>query len=66
MLSHCAACPEPFRYFTGGKLYASGDRQVEEWFWLCPDCARHFDIAEGKDGGVTLIPKNDDSHQLAA
>jgi hypothetical protein len=58
MLDHCAACPHAFRYLGEGKIYAveHDDRSVE-WFWLCGQCAPHFEISQGVDGHVSVVPK---------
>jgi len=58
MLDHCAACPHAFRYLGEGKIYATEqpDRSVE-WFWLCGQCAAHFEIQQNQDGSVAVVPK---------
>jgi hypothetical protein len=58
MLDHCAACPHAFRYLGEGKIYATerDDRSIE-WFWLCGQCAPHFEIQQAEDGTVAVVPK---------
>lgn len=56
MLDHCAACPEPFRYFRG-KVYQLGAPKHMEYFWLCAHCAEFLDLTQTVDGLVHVVPK---------
>ena len=60
MVDHCAACPEPFRYMRG-RIYQFrdqfGDHKHVEHFWLCEQCAEHFDLRYGRDGQVHVVPR---------
>ena len=60
MLNHCAACPEPFRYFWQGRvipLHTQGHKHIPEFFWLCSRCCDHLDLGLDKGGHVHVYPK---------
>lgn len=61
MLSHCAACPEQFRYFWQGRvipLHTKGHKHIPEFFWLCSNCCDHLDLKVDTEGHVQVYPKS--------
>jgi hypothetical protein len=70
MLNKCAnsSCTEVFRYFGQGRLfrleadpasrsYTSHPETVqEEYFWLCPECAKAWTLHLEDGGRIATVP----------
>ena len=56
MVQHCAACPEPFLYFSG-RIYQFGKPTDAEFFWLCDRCAAHLALECAANGQVHVVPR---------
>ncbi|HEY6972621.1 MAG TPA: hypothetical protein VJA94_25660 [Candidatus Angelobacter sp.] len=74
MVSQCAnpGCEAQFMYFGEGKLVAvrrpaaSLEQARVEFFWLCADCATHWNLEVPPQGTPTIVPRGVPEATMAA
>jgi hypothetical protein len=62
MVDCCAnpGCRADFRRFSSGDIYALERRSENtEFFWLCSECAPHYDLLLNADGRPSFRPRGE-------
>lgn len=61
MISSCAnpECSAQHRFGDNGNIFFEERTTGVEFFWLCPNCASHFDLTLGPQGLPRLQPRKE-------